>query len=105
VESEWSAPLSPLWATLQVGPLWATLQVGPLCPLWPQYRAVDHQDESNARQCDSHCLCCNTPGVYHRLGSGFELKHDRLSGNDDAKVKPMEINPNLKLDVAPLLYI
>jgi hypothetical protein len=29
---------------------------------------------------------CNTPGVYHSLGSGFELKHDRLSGDDDGKV-------------------
>jgi hypothetical protein len=34
------------------------------------------------------CLCgsCNTPGVCHQLGSGFELKHDRLSGDDDVKV-------------------
>jgi hypothetical protein len=21
---------------------------------------------------------CNTPGVYHQLGSGFKLKHDKL---------------------------
>jgi hypothetical protein len=46
---------------------------------------------------------CNTPGVYHQLSGGFELKHDRLSGDDDANVKPMEINPNLNLDTAPLL--
>jgi hypothetical protein len=29
---------------------------------------------------------CNTPGVCHQLSSGFELKHDRLSGDDDVKV-------------------
>jgi hypothetical protein len=29
---------------------------------------------------------CNTPGVCHSLSSGFELKHDRLSGDDDGKV-------------------
>jgi hypothetical protein len=29
---------------------------------------------------------CNTPGVYYPLSSGFELKHDRLSGKDDVKV-------------------
>jgi hypothetical protein len=28
---------------------------------------------------------CNTPGVCHSLSSGFELKHDRLSGDDDVK--------------------
>jgi hypothetical protein len=38
---------------------------------------------------------CNTPGVCHSLSSGFELKHDRLNGDE----------PNLKLDVASLLYI
>jgi hypothetical protein len=35
---------------------------------------------------------CNTPGVCHSLSSGFELKHDRLSGDE----------PNLNLDIAPL---
>ena len=25
---------------------------------------------------------CNTPGVCHQLSNGFELKHDRLSGDD-----------------------
>jgi hypothetical protein len=29
---------------------------------------------------------CNTLGVCHQLSSGFELKHDRLSGDDDVKV-------------------
>jgi hypothetical protein len=48
---------------------------------------------------------CNTPGVYHQLSSGFELKHGRLSGDEDVKVKPMEMSPNLNLDIAPLLYI
>jgi hypothetical protein len=38
---------------------------------------------------------CNTPGVCHSLSSGFDLKYDRLSGDE----------PDLKLDVAPLLYI
>jgi hypothetical protein len=48
---------------------------------------------------------CNTLGVCHSLSSGFELKHDRLSGDEDIKVKPMEMSPNLNLDIAPLLYI
>jgi hypothetical protein len=38
---------------------------------------------------------CNTPGVYHQLSGGFNLKHDRLNGDET----------NLKLDVASLLYI
>jgi hypothetical protein len=50
-------------------------------------------------------VMCNTPGVYHQLSGGFKIKHDRLSGDDNIKVKPMEINPNLNLDVAPLAYI
>jgi hypothetical protein len=29
---------------------------------------------------------CNTLYVCHHLSSGFELKHDRLSGEDDVKV-------------------
>jgi hypothetical protein len=29
---------------------------------------------------------CNTPGVYHQLSSGFKLKHDRLSEDDNVKV-------------------
>jgi hypothetical protein len=29
---------------------------------------------------------CNTRGVCHQLSSGFELKHDRLSGDEDVKV-------------------
>jgi hypothetical protein len=36
--------------------------------------------------------CCNTPGVCHQLSSGFELKHGKLSGDEDAKVKPMEMS-------------
>jgi hypothetical protein len=48
---------------------------------------------------------CNTIGVCHPLSSGFELKHDRLNGDEDAKVKPMEMSPNLNLDIVPLLYI
>jgi hypothetical protein len=47
----------------------------------------------------------NTQGVCHQLSIGFELKHDRLSGDEDVKVKPMEMSPNLNLDIAPLLYI
>jgi hypothetical protein len=41
------------------------------------------------------CRDCNTLGVCHSLSSGFELKHDRLSGGE----------PNLNLDVTPLLCI
>ena len=48
---------------------------------------------------------CNTPGVYHQLSTGFELKHDRLSDDEDVKVKSMEMSPNLNSDIAPLLYI
>jgi hypothetical protein len=48
---------------------------------------------------------CNTRGVCHQLSGGFDLKHGRLSGDEDVKVKPMEASPNLNLDVAPLLYI
>jgi hypothetical protein len=29
---------------------------------------------------------CNTPGVCHSLSSGFELKHNRLSGDNKVKV-------------------
>jgi hypothetical protein len=29
---------------------------------------------------------CNTLGVCYPLSSGFDLKHDRLSGDDDVKV-------------------
>jgi hypothetical protein len=30
--------------------------------------------------------CCNILGVCPSLSSGFELKYDRLSGDDDVKV-------------------
>ena len=50
-------------------------------------------------------LLCNTPGACHQLSYGFELKHDRLSDDEDVKVKPMEMSPNLNSDIAPLLYI
>jgi hypothetical protein len=49
--------------------------------------------------------CCNTLGVCYPLSSGFELKYGRVSGDEDVKVKPMEMSPNLNVDVAPLLYI
>jgi len=39
------------------------------------------------------------------VSNGFKLKHDRLSDDGGVKVKPMEISPNLSLDIAPLLYI
>ena len=48
---------------------------------------------------------CNTPGVCHQLSNGFELEHDILSDDENVKVKPMEMSPNLNLDIAPLLYI
>jgi hypothetical protein len=31
-----------------------------------------------ARQQLEQVIYCNTPGVYHQLGRGFELKHDKL---------------------------
>ena len=48
---------------------------------------------------------CNTPGVCHPLSNGFKLNHDMFSGDEDVKVKPMEMSPNLNSDIAPLLYI
>ena len=48
---------------------------------------------------------CNTPGVCHQLSNGFELRHGILSDDEDVKVKPMEMSPNLNLDIAPLLYL
>jgi hypothetical protein len=30
-------------------------------------------------------VACNTLGVCHSLSSRFELKHDRLSGDDEVK--------------------
>ena len=48
---------------------------------------------------------CNTPGVCHQLSNGFELKHGILSDDEDAKVQPIEMSPNLNLDIAPLLDI
>jgi hypothetical protein len=39
-----------------------------------------------AYECETPPPQCNTPGVYHQLGSEFELKHDRLSGNDNVNV-------------------
>jgi hypothetical protein len=62
-------------------------------------------DLFTALTCGPYVGCCNTRGVCHQLSSGFELKHDSLSGDEDVKVKPMEASPNLNLDVAPLLYI
>jgi hypothetical protein len=35
---------------------------------------------------DAYSDYYNTQGVCHQLSSGFELKHDRLSGDDDVKV-------------------
>jgi hypothetical protein len=46
---------------------------------------------------------CNTLGVCHQLNSGFELKHDMLSGDEGVKFKPVKMSPNLNLDHAPLL--
>jgi len=48
---------------------------------------------------------CNTPGDCHQLSNGFELKHGILSDDEGVKVKPMEMSPNLNLNIAPLLYI
>ena len=43
-----------------------------------------------ATSCDDlivESIECNTPGVYHQLSNGFELKHDMLSGDDGVKIK------------------
>jgi hypothetical protein len=45
----------------------------------------------------------NTLGVFYQLSSGFELKHDKLSGDEDVKVQFMKMSPNLNLDNTPLL--
>jgi hypothetical protein len=42
--------------------------------------------QAGARKARILFLPCNTPGVCHSLSSGFKLKHDRLSGDDDVKV-------------------
>ena len=54
---------------------------------------------------NGHEDLCNTLGVCHQLSNGFELEHDILSDDENVKVKPMEMSPNLNLDIAPLLYI
>jgi hypothetical protein len=41
----------------------------------------------------SPIVSVNTSGVYHPLSSGFKLKHDRLRGDEDIKVKPMDSCP------------
>jgi hypothetical protein len=57
--------------------------------------AVDHGGEGRKARGqgwlrgDTEHAACNTPGVYHQLGSRFELKHDRLSGDE----------PNLNLEL------
>ena len=48
---------------------------------------------------------CNTPGVYHQLSNGFELKHDMLSGDEGIKIKSTRVNSNLNLDSTPLLHV
>jgi hypothetical protein len=42
--------------------------------------------------------CCNTPGVCHQLSSGFELKYDRLSSDEDVKIQSLKMSPNFNLD-------
>ena len=46
---------------------------------------------------------CNTPGVYHQLSNGFELKHDMSSGNQGVKVKSTWWSSNLNLGHAKFL--
>jgi hypothetical protein len=69
---------------------------------WPRRARVGGEMSMHGA---ARVFACNTRGVCHQLSSGFELKHGRLSGDEDVKVKPMETSPNLNLDVAPLLYI
>ena len=53
-------------------------------------------------RCLQHHLC-NTPGVYHQLSNGFELKHDMLSSDEGVKIKSIRVSSNLNLDNTPLL--
>ena len=57
---------------------------------------------------------CNTPGVCRQLSSGFELQHDKFSGNQELQFKlvsgdkgvginSLRMSPNLNLDNTPLL--
>jgi hypothetical protein len=60
-------------------------------PLLPRGRVVAAVRRSRphwsvASGLQGHHDTCNTLGVCHSLSSGFELKHDRLSGDDDVKV-------------------
>jgi hypothetical protein len=48
---------------------------------------------------------CNTQGVCHQLSSGFELKHDKLSGDEDVNVKPMEMIYAWVVLLHPCLHI
>jgi hypothetical protein len=47
-------------------------------------------DNIKRKERDKHK--CNTLGVCHSLSSGFELKRDRLSGDDDVKAHPTEMS-------------
>jgi hypothetical protein len=44
------------------------------------------RDQIITAQKENKGIVYNTPGVCHSLSSGFELKHDRLSGDDKVKV-------------------
>ena len=46
---------------------------------------------------------CNTLGVCHQLSNGFELKHDKLSGDEGVKIKSTRVSSNLNLGNTPLL--
>jgi hypothetical protein len=50
------------------------------------FGTLKHLNRALAEDSATSAGICNTPGVYHALSSGFELKHDRLSGDDNAKV-------------------
>ena len=59
---------------------------------------------------------CNTLGVCHQLSSGFELQHDKFSGNQELYFKlvsgdkgvginSLRMSPNLNLDNTPCFYV
>jgi hypothetical protein len=52
----------------------------------PLERGESERGDRGASEGQTSASGCNTLGVCHSLSSGFELKHDRLSGDDNVKV-------------------
>jgi hypothetical protein len=53
------------------------------CVLIPKQKS--HNNMLSDKDKSRVACICNSPGVCHSLSSGFELKHDGLSGDDDVK--------------------